>query len=237
MLTAVADRLWVAEQPLRFYGLPIFSRMTIMGLPNRDLIVISPITPTPELTQSLDKVGKVRYVIAPNLYHHLFAQDFVDRYPEAEFWAVDGIKTKRPDLKPDRILTESTGQIGDDLLYLNFPAFRVLDLPGNMPFNEYLFLHRPSKTLIITDAAFHFGTESHGVIRFIAKVAGIYGKLQPTLFERLALRDRDSATATLRETLTWDFDRVIMAHGSIIHTTGKEQWRSSCEWYLQTNNL
>jgi hypothetical protein len=62
MLTAIADRLWTAEQPLRFLGLPIFSRMTVMALPNQDLIIISPITPTPELTQSLDRIGTVRYV-------------------------------------------------------------------------------------------------------------------------------------------------------------------------------
>jgi hypothetical protein len=237
MLTAIADRLWVAEQPLRFYGLPIFSRMTVIALPNQDLIVISPITPTPQLTQALDQIGTVRYIIAPNLYHHLFAQDFVNHYPEAEFWAVNGILEKRPDLKPDKLLTEATGEIDSDVLYLNFPAFRVLDITGNMPFNEYLFLHRPSKTLVITDAAFHFGAESHGLIRLLAKVLGMYGKLRPTFLERFALRDRESALATLRETLIWDFDRVIMAHGSIIHTQGKAQWRSSCEWYLQTSDI
>lgn len=233
MLTAIADRLWAAEQPLRFLGLPIFSRMTVMALPNQDLIIISPITPTPELTQALDRIGTVRYIIAPNLYHHLFAQDFANHYPEAEFWAVAGILEKRPDLKPDKLLTESTGEIGSDVLYLNFPAFRVWDLTGNMPFNEYLFLHRPSKTLVITDAAFHFGAESDGVIQLLAKALGMYGKLQPSLLERFALRDRDSALATLQETLTWDFDRVVMAHGSIIHTQGKDRWRASCEWYLQ----
>jgi Domain of unknown function (DUF4336) len=237
MLTAIADRLWVAEQPLHFYGLPIFSRMTVIALPNQDLIVISPITPTPQLTQALDQIGTVRYIIAPNLYHHLFAQDFANHYPEAEFWAVNGILAKRPDLKPDKILIESTGNIGEDVLYLNFPAFRVFDVTGNMPFNEYLFLHRPSKTLVITDAAFNFGAESHGAIRLLAKVLGMYGKLRPTFLERFALRDRESALATLHETLTWDFDRVIMAHGSIIQTQGKAQWRSSCEWYLQTSNI
>jgi Domain of unknown function (DUF4336) len=190
-----------------------------------------------QLTQALDQIGTVRYIIAPNLYHHLFAQDFANHYPEAEFWAVNGILTKRPDLKPDKILTEATGNIGEDVLYLNFPAFRVFDITGNMPFNEYLFLHRPSKTLVITDTAFHFGAESHGAIQLLAKVLGMYGKLRPTFLERLALRDRESALATLRETLTWDFDRVIMAHGSIIQTQGKAQWRSSCEWYLQTSNI
>jgi hypothetical protein len=111
--------------------------------------------------------------------------------------------------------------------------FRVWDLTGNMPFNEYLFLHRPSKTLVITDAAFHFGAESDGVIQLLAKALGMYGKLQPSLLERFALRERDSALATLQETLTWDFDRVVMAHGSIIHTQGKDRWRASCGWYLQ----
>jgi hypothetical protein len=155
--------------------------------------------------------------------------------------AVAGILEKRPDLKPDKLLTESTGEIGSDVLYLNFPAFRVRDLTGNMPYNEYLFLHRPSKTLVITDAAFHFGAESDKVVQLLAKTLGMYGKLQPSLLERFALRDRSSALATLQETLTWDFvgvaslkeNRVIMAHGSIIQTQGKDRWRASCEWYLQ----
>ena len=182
---------------------------------------------------ALDDLGEVKYIIAPNLYHHLFAGDFAVCYPDAEFWAVDGMQEKRPDLKPDRYLTEANGDISADVHYLNFPAFRVRDLPGNMPFNEYVFLHRPSRSLILTDTAFHLGPESHWSVQLLTKVLGIYGKLQPSQLERWALRDPISAEATIREMLSWDFDRVIMAHGKIVESDGKRRLREGYEWYLR----
>ena len=61
----------------------------------------------------------------------------------------------------------------------------------------------------------------------------IYQKLQPSILERLALRDRPSAIASIKTMLSWDFDRVIMAHGSIVETDGKRRLREGYEWYLK----
>jgi hypothetical protein len=233
MLDQLAENLWVVDYPLTFYGLPIDVRMTVIRMDGRELVIISPIAVSPELTSALAAIGVVKYIISPNLYHHLFAQDFVAAYPEAVFWAVDGMQQKRPDLKSDRYLTEVSGELGDELQYQNFPAFRVLEPRGNMRINEYIFWHRPSRTLILTDTAFHFGPESHWLIRALAKASGIYQKLQPSILERWALRDRASAISTIQTMLSWDFDRVIMAHGTIVETDGKRRLREGYEWYLQ----
>ncbi|MBE9032507.1 DUF4336 domain-containing protein [filamentous cyanobacterium LEGE 11480] len=233
MLNKIAENLWTVDYPLKFMGLPIETRMSVIRVNQRELVVVSPIQVSDELVAALAELGEVKYIIAPNLYHHLFAAAFAASYPEAQFWVVDGMQAKRPDLKPDRYLTEPAGDVAADVHYRNFPAFRVRDLPGNMPFNEYVFLHRPSRSLILTDTAFHFGPESHWSVRLLAKALGIYGKLQPSQLERWALRDPVSAEATIREILSWDFDRVIMAHGSIIESQGKRRLQAGYEWYLR----
>lgn len=42
-LVELAPDLWVATQPLRFLGLEVGSRMTVVRLPSQKLVLISPI--------------------------------------------------------------------------------------------------------------------------------------------------------------------------------------------------
>lgn len=231
-LNPISENLWTIDYPLKFYGLPLTSRMTVIRLRSGQLAIISPIQISENLKQQIDAIGPVKTIIAPNLYHHLFAQDFVAAYPDAEFWAVEGIEQKRPDLQPDRILTQTDGQL-EDLYYHEFKALRILEPRGNCDLNEYLFLHSASRTLIVTDSAFHFDAQSSPLLQLLARVLGIHGKLQASLLEKLALRDRKQAKETMQTILSWDFDRVIMAHGSIIETDGKAQLKAGYEWLLE----
>jgi hypothetical protein len=43
MLREIDEGIWVAEQPLRYLGLSVGTRMTVVRLANRELAVISPI--------------------------------------------------------------------------------------------------------------------------------------------------------------------------------------------------
>ena len=70
-LIEIATDLWVATQPLRFIGLEIGSRMTVVRLPSQELVLISPIELDESGYQQLDQLGPVRHIIAPNLFHHL----------------------------------------------------------------------------------------------------------------------------------------------------------------------
>ena len=67
------DGLWTVAAPLKALGLAIGTRMTIVRLANGELWLHSPIRPTAEIREAIDALGPVRYIVAPNLFHHMFA--------------------------------------------------------------------------------------------------------------------------------------------------------------------
>src|SRR5713101_8344143 len=107
MLLSIADGLWVAEQPLRYLGVALTTRMTIIRLADGDLIVHSPIRLTEGLRSAAASVGRVRFIVAPNRFHHLFVADWQKAYPGAQTFCAPGLDTKRADLK-------FTATLGDD---------------------------------------------------------------------------------------------------------------------------
>lgn len=239
-LQQLAPDLWIANQPLRFMGLSVGTRMTVIRLSEDRLVVISPIALTPELMDQLDRLGSVAYLIAPNRYHHLFAPAFQQQYPQAEFWGAIGLQEKRPDLKIEHVITAEVGEIGTDLLYRQFQGLNVPNLAFSNfgkpdPFNEVVFYHKPSRTLVVTDVAFHFTAIDSWETRLFTKLLGSYDALRPTFLEKWYSTDRALVERSIRAVLEWEFDRVIMAHGSIIETNGKAMLKAGYEWLLDTS--
>ena len=230
-LTSIADNLWTAQQPLRFVGLEVGTRMTIVRLSNGELILISPIDLDESHRSYLDALGTVQHIIAPNLFHHLFIGKVQTLYPNATVWGVDGLEEKRPDLKLDA-LVDQPGSFSNELDYLPFIGFASILPQGIVQANETVFFHRPSRTLILTDTSYNFDQTSSIVIQLAARVLGGYNKLQPSLLEKLGTRDKTHVADSVRKVLAWDFDRVIPAHGSIVETDGKRAFRRGYEWFL-----
>src|SRR5258708_31903333 len=77
MLDRLDERLGVAAPPLSYFGLKLGTRMTIVRLAGGELWVHSPIALTPELRAAVEALGPVRYVVAPSLFHHLFAAEWL----------------------------------------------------------------------------------------------------------------------------------------------------------------
>jgi hypothetical protein len=46
------------------------------------------------------------------------------------------------------------------------------------------------------------------------------------------MQDKAAMEVAIRSVLAWDFDRVIMAHGSPILTGGKSMLKAGYEWLL-----
>lgn len=234
MIKKIDDNLWVVEQPFRYFGLSVGNRMTIVRLAGGDVVVISPINIDGSMVEQINSIGLVKYIIAPNLYHHLFIKNFQKFYPEAQLWAVAGLEEKRPDLAIDRLFTEPMGCLEGELEYLYFQGFQTLDLRGFIALKEYVFYERASRTLILTDTAFYFDDSFDPVTRLAAKLSGGYQKLRPSQLEKIATREREAVKQSIQQVLKWDFDRVIVAHGNIVETGGKEQLKAGYEWFLNT---
>ena len=210
MLHSITDDLWVAEQPLRYLGVALTTRMTIVRLADGSLMVHSPIQLTDELRAASASAGRVRFIIAPNRFHHLFVPDWQKTYPDAQTFCTPGLDTKRPDLKFTAIL-------GDDPVPAWANEIDQAFMRALPPLNEIVFFHRKSHTVIFTDLLFNIACHDSAYGRFLLRLDGAFhGPAIPRSFRLLLRRRRVECDAFLHRLLSWDFDRVILAHGEII---------------------
>src|SRR5437899_8728691 len=128
MLRRIDTDLWVAERPQKILVAQVETRMTLIKLADGTLFVHSPVHLDEATRAGLDQLGRVRHVVAPNRFHHLYVSDYPKNYPDAKIYGAPGLDTKRRDLHFDAILgdvppPEWSGQI-DQIV---FPAFAGLN--------------------------------------------------------------------------------------------------------------
>ncbi|MFK8186627.1 MAG: DUF4336 domain-containing protein [Phormidesmis sp.] len=222
MINKIDHNFWVAEQPIKYFGLSIRTRMTIIQLQNGELVVISPINLNAQAIQQLSALGRIGHIIAPNLYHYMFANQFKEQYPNAIFWAAPGLKEKKPNLSIDKTIGEEPFTLQSELDYIFFDGFRTLVPSGFESLNECVFLHPETGTLILTDAAFNFDQTFPWITRLVTRISGSYNALGPSTLEKLAITEKQKLKNAVNTILKWDFDRVVMAHGSVVERGGKE---------------
>ena len=68
MKELLADRLWTREMPLNLFGLKVGTRMSVVRLSGEGggLWLHSPIALDRRLRETLDELGRVRFVVCPN---------------------------------------------------------------------------------------------------------------------------------------------------------------------------
>jgi len=95
----IKEQIWILEYPVRFAGMDLYGRMTIIRLANGDVFIHDPCQIDDSIQEEINKLGEVKYIIAPGYYHHLFVTDFQQRYPHAETFICPGLEKKRPDIR------------------------------------------------------------------------------------------------------------------------------------------
>jgi hypothetical protein len=211
----IATDLWIATSRMRYYGLQIGTRMSIIRLSNGGLWLHSPVALSQELLVRLQELGEIRWVVAPNRFHHLFVSDYIKSFPQAKFYGAPGLSEKRPDLKFNGELGETAepdwaGQIDQKLIQ----GFRF--------FSEVIFFHRASRSLILTDLITHFTEGSAFSIRLLAKCLGFYNRPAFLFAFKKRIARRPELRASLQALLEWDFVRILPAHGEILSVGAKE---------------
>jgi hypothetical protein len=227
MLRQLDENLWVVARPLRFWGLEVGCRMTVIRLADGSLFLHSPVALEAPLRAALDALGPVRHAVAPNRLHHLHAGDVTREYPAARLWIAAGLEAKRPDLTFTAILTDDAPPEWNREIDQRYFAGRPFE-------NEVIFLHRASRTLIACDTAFNFGDDgaTPWMTRLVTRVIGAYGRFGPSAIDGLLIRDRAAARRSLEQILAWDFDRVVVSHGAVLPSGGRDLLRASYAWLL-----
>lgn len=225
MLNQLAPDLWTADRPQRFAGIEVGTRMTVIRLPKQRLWLHSPVALTPDLRAELDALGAPCFAVAPNRYHHLYAGEYTTAYPDLQLFVALGLEIKRPDLRIAGVLDDTAPDGWRDCV-------DQVVVRGYTIFNELVFFHRASRTLLTSDLVFNIQSDSPALTRWIFRAIAGYGRFGPTLFERLMIRNRAAARASFQRILSWNFDRVILAHGHVLERGGRDALRRGYAWLL-----
>ncbi len=224
MRELVAGQVRVQEHPVRFAGGRLLTRMTLLTLADGGLLMHSPIPVDAALRREIDAIGEVRAIVAPSTFHHLFVADAQRAYPDVPTYAVAGLAKKRRDLhfQPlvDNIWAEEIDRV----------------TVGNRVMREIVMLHRASRTLIAVDLVENFRDETPGtdrVLRAWIKLFGMWNKPRPAPELRLLTFDRASARVAVEQILSWDFDRMVIAHGELFESGAKDALREAWRFVLE----
>ena len=224
MVKEFAENLWVVEdEKFSVGGLQIGSRMAIIRLNDGNLFVHSPIALSKTIKDSIDSIGKPRFIIAPNTMHHLFLKQFYDQYSDIELYIVPGLRKKLPDLLNAKDLVD-----GLDYPWNN--EIKQHHVKGIPKLEEVVFFHPLSKTLVLTDLAFYITADKPLFTRLFFRLNGVYDKFGPSrIFKHFILKNKSEFKKSLDYILTWDFNKIIISHGKLIEKEGKEIFAKAFE--------
>lgn len=207
-------------------------RMTVIRLPNGELLLHSPTRFTFDLKAALEAIGPIRHLVAPSFSHWVFLRDWQRACPEAVTWAVPVLRTRRQvrqsGLRLDRDLVGGTPSEWGG-------AVSVVMVPGGLGFQEAAVFHQPSDTLVLTDLVLNL--EEPKVPALFRPIVRLFGSMapegMPPPYVRgiVRLRQRDAQAAALR-VLALRPDRVIFAHGKWFETDGAARLRHAWRWLL-----
>ena len=223
MLREWAEGIWLAEAPLRFYGLPFGTRMTVIRLRDGSLLLHSPISLDSRLRDEIDALGPVRHVVSPNKLHHLYLAQTHEAFPDAKVYAPPGLARKRPGLHFDAELEDAAPDAWRGEL-------EQLIVRGSRVIQEVVLLHPASRTLIVADLCEHFGAHSPLLTRIAARLARMYDRPRMPPDMQLTFRDRPATRASFERLLAWDFDRVVVSHGVVLQSRGRRVLRDAYKW-------
>ena len=185
METLVEGLMWTFDQKFGILNVQVPSRMVVIKLSAASgggLWIYNPIAATRDLVESVRALerahGPVRHIVLGTvaIEHKTYCGPFAQKFPQATVWVQPGQYAVPLDLPPE---------------YLGFPVGRTKLLPAKAAdtpwaadfdqeilgpfisrdgaFGETAFLHRPSKTLVVTDAVVQITEELPEIYRLDKK--------------------------------------------------------------------
>lgn len=222
LLQPVAPGVWVVQAPQSFLGVRVGTRMTVVRLSGGGVLLHSPVPIDAQLKSSIDTVGPVRHIVAPNSYHHLYAGAAARLWPQAVLHGPAPLQRKRSDLAFGAELSES--------LHPELAAdFDAITIRGCL-LGETVLYHRATRTLVTADLVENFHACDHAPSRWWFRLGGVFGRAGWHRLFRAVYRDRRAARADVDRILALPFERVIIAHGELLTERAREQVREGLRW-------
>lgn len=218
-----SEDIWLVERTYFWFGFDVGARCTIIRY-QAQLFVYSPLPLTPSLKKSIDDLGLVSVVVAPNNEHVDFVKSWHMQYPEAAYLGPTGCVESKPQLP----FTASTfgddpqNPVPHDSLAHFQPVLTSLFVPGAPFFNESLFIHLPTHSLLTCDFIWNYPprrlAEREGLDLPLKTSVWAFAmnRVYAPVYNRLLVRDREafrSFWAKLREA---SISVIVPCHGLVV---------------------
>jgi hypothetical protein len=236
--------VYTGDRPFYWNKIDVGCRMTVVQLEGGDLWVHTPVSLDKSLKEALDKLGTVKYIVCSNYEHLRYAPQWHKAYPDAFMWGCPGLSERVPEIRWTGEIPSQMLRPGDTALEdcWDFNTIRPLHLDmevnpftGKPFFNEVIFYHVPSKTLMTTDLWWNYPT-SDGVPN--SHLGGSEWELAPSVesiplgsalwkqgmdriflpfYKNFMVKDRARFNEIAKVVLDeWEIETLIPAHGDIV---------------------
>jgi hypothetical protein len=223
MLRSISKDVWAHEADLRMPGgVPMPCRATLMSLPGGSLALHSPLAIDDATAKEVDAIGEVRFLIAPNCLHWMYLRRAKERYPGARVVGAPGLEKKLSGLAFEPLPASGVVE--------GIEGLRVQRIEGASRMGEHAFFHQASRSLVVTDLVFNIHGSPSFRLRLYLRLIRAYRRTAQSLVWRMLVNDRAAAASSASTLLTWDFDRLIMAHGDVLEANARERTRKALSW-------
>ena len=222
-LSELVEGVWIDTHPVRIVGMELSATMTVLRLPNGELVMHSPVALTAERQQAVDALGGVSHLIAPNLFHHQWLTDWAAAYAAAELHVPSGLPKKRPELPAERVRPLVPGAAFADTL-------EVLPIDG-CRLGETVVYYRPARALLVADLVHNIGRPEATWARWYTKSMGFYDRVaQSRMLRWTAYSDTSAARQSVDRVLARDFTTLVVGHGTPLREGAKDALADALRW-------
>ena len=208
----IADDLWLLQYPLSVLGTQHGRNVTVIRLRSGGVILHSMAAFTEADVAAIRSVGSPGWLVESMLLHDTYAKEGHMAFPEVPLLGPPGFSdvVKFPTLPLLPAPAEWTGEV------------EVYPVEGAPKLKEHLFLHVPTRTLIVADLIFNFDPHEHGWDRFFHRyIAGFKRYPGMSRIFKICITDREAFGTSMQKVMESDFDRIIVGHGQVIESGGK----------------
>lgn len=200
-------------------------QMPLMSLPVRTVYVpLSEgkilISPGSRLSRDhMKSLWHVSDLVAPNLMHGGGIVRAHKIYHKAKVWGAPGSRKVKPKIPWTNELSVKDWPYQEEL-----PMIQIEGIPR---MRECVFVHKASGTLIVADLVFNLRRPRGFWSWVILNLFGTYDRFAVSRLFMRWVEGKEAFTQSMREIMKYDFDRIIMSHGSPVEKNGKNLLRAA----------
>ncbi len=223
-LVRFADSIWTATTPVRFVGTWFPHVMMIVRLGSGELLIHSPCRPSDALMRDISALVEVAHVVAPNWFHDLYLDRYRALYPRATLWAPAFLQRRSSIVV--RCLDDSTRPPW-------FDEMPHVALSGLLSFDECVFFHKATRTLIVADLLMNAAVSARTPLltKLGYTVFGLNGEVKVfPILRWFGFSSRTSLRHAAERICSWNPDRLIVGHGIPTDVNVPAALRDASRW-------